>query len=221
MSSGYFHFDFYPRPPRGGRPRDPLDQGRHIGISTHALHEEGDQEIDAASFPAMRFLPTPSTRRATVDSFDPLRHRLNFYPRPPRGGRPQKTGWVQDTQDISTHALHEEGDIVRVVKHWRHLLFLPTPSTRRATIRGAGVVAMVSISTHALHEEGDIKPWRCFMKSIKISTHALHEEGDVIECVDFRRGHCSFLPTPSTRRATHVRRDRSDRDFSSYPRPPR
>ena len=87
MSSGYFHFDFYPRPPRGGRPRDPLDQGRHIGISTHALHEEGDQEIDAASFPAMRFLPTPSTRRATV-------HRAA----------------AADGGGISTHALHEEGD---------------------------------------------------------------------------------------------------------------
>ena len=82
-----------------------------LAISTHALHEEGDSSIRPLSRQNLIFLPTPSTRRATVDSFDPLRHRLNFYPRPPRGGRPQKTGWVQDTQDISTHALHEEGDL--------------------------------------------------------------------------------------------------------------
>ena len=59
--------DFYPRPPRGGRP--PERQRHHPGrqISIHALREEGD-------FPGGI----------------PCRLRGHFYPRPPRGGRQQK-----------------------------------------------------------------------------------------------------------------------------------
>ena len=35
-----------------------------------------------------KFLPTPSARRATVEVGDDIAGRGNFYPRPPRGGRP-------------------------------------------------------------------------------------------------------------------------------------
>ena len=34
---------FYPRPPRGGRPLEPLDLIFPPGISIHALREEGDE----------------------------------------------------------------------------------------------------------------------------------------------------------------------------------
>ena len=57
-------FDFYPRPPRGGR-REIL--GRFCilyDISIHALREEGDPGMDEADMVIM-----------------------DFYPRPPRGGR--------------------------------------------------------------------------------------------------------------------------------------
>ena len=33
---------FYPRPPRGGRPRGPYDPRQQAPISIHALREEGD-----------------------------------------------------------------------------------------------------------------------------------------------------------------------------------
>ena len=59
-SSAYF----YPRPPRGGRPRGPHDPRQQAPISIHALREEGDA---GASITALR--------------------QSNFYPRPPRGGR--------------------------------------------------------------------------------------------------------------------------------------
>ena len=58
-------FNFYPRPPRGGR-LWPGRCGSAIGfISIHALREEGD--IDAPGFGIydVRFLSTPSARRAT------------------------------------------------------------------------------------------------------------------------------------------------------------
>ena len=60
--------NFYPRPPRGGRPRQ-QNRGERTGI----------------------FLSTPSARRATLSSSVSLCRASNFYPRPPRGGRPSST----------------------------------------------------------------------------------------------------------------------------------
>ena len=100
---------FYPRPPRGGRLRQ-NDIHRNIGeISIHALREEGDKvsseyrKIFCISIHALReegdfvgagpririlsFLSTPSARRATSVLCQPLPRLVNFYPRPPRGGR--------------------------------------------------------------------------------------------------------------------------------------
>ncbi len=36
--------DFYPRPPRGGRPHNAGDGAVHVLISIHALREEGDEK---------------------------------------------------------------------------------------------------------------------------------------------------------------------------------
>ena len=81
--------DFYPRPPRGGR------QGHHPGshgaaeISIHALREEGDLVIGQTVPNQFAFLSTPSARRATHGLSQHSAVLLNFYPRPPRGGRRQ------------------------------------------------------------------------------------------------------------------------------------
>ena len=84
-------------------------------ISIHALREEGD-----ASRPNRRRRPR------------------NFYPRPPRGGRPAALLGAGVSISISIHALREEGDL------W-----------------GMGhVVIAAAISIHALREEGDPKPSR-------------------------------------------------------------
>ena len=61
---GSTQIDFYPRPPRGGRPEPPKQDEPPKQISIHALREEGDGDESGQ----------PST-----DS--------DFYPRPPRGGR--------------------------------------------------------------------------------------------------------------------------------------
>ena len=83
--------------------------------------------------------------------------RYNFYPRPPRGGRPGDVpgGEVLDqflstpsarraTSDfaphfcarlISIHALREEGDLLSTTAKAATALFLSTPSARRATNR--------------------------------------------------------------------------------------
>ena len=87
----------------------PTLQDSALCISTHALREEGD--------------PCPMRAR---------RNSLNFYPRPPRGGRHCRHRGGARGVAISTHALREEGDI------------------------GSGeVYTIYRISTHALREEGD------------------------------------------------------------------
>ena len=101
---------FYPRPPRGGRPFQQVPLGLLRRISIHALREEGDAMLFFSgskhrkflSTPSARratwilpkktppriFLSTPSARRATHDHPGTARHGRDFYPRPPRGGRP-------------------------------------------------------------------------------------------------------------------------------------
>ena len=60
-----------------------------ISISIHALREEGDSLSEAIT-----------------------KLKADFYPRPPRGGRP--LGWISEPikpLNISIHALREEGDL--------------------------------------------------------------------------------------------------------------
>ena len=56
------------------------------------------------------FLSTPSARRATLPTTGIRYMALDFYPRPPRGGRRTLRGWKRDG-----------------------IKFLSTPSARRAT----------------------------------------------------------------------------------------
>ena len=125
--------NFYPRPPRGGRPanRSPPNtrlpflstpsarratgahrhSGRYDSISIHALREEGDRQTDESQNQA-----------------------LDFYPRPPRGGRLARPDHEGAVLAISIHALREEGDLSLRRKTYRHRVFLSTPSARRATL---------------------------------------------------------------------------------------
>ena len=78
---------FYPRPPRGGRQSCPHSRLQRLGISIHALREEGD-----------------------LHPGDGGSCRYDFYPRPPRGGRLGGILYGGRGQGISIHALREEGD---------------------------------------------------------------------------------------------------------------
>ena len=57
------------------------------------------------------------------------------------------------------------------------MIFLPTPSVRRATAGPTAGELAEDISTHALREEGDLLLAFEFQTKT-ISTHALREEGD-------------------------------------------
>ena len=128
----------------------------------------------------------------------PLSNFTNFYPRPPRGGRPSVNDLSNAVgQFLSTPSARR----ATMIKHRAdsiQKLFLSTPSARRAT----GVIP----DGHA---------------GIKISIHALREEGD-LERVTLQLISAIFLSTPSARRATglNLRPSISFVD-NFYPRPPR
>ena len=81
---------FYPRPPRGGRPSSAGNADESAQISIHALREEGDAINQRIEKRLPIFLSTPSARRATHGGGKALYFFCDFYPRPPRGGRPER-----------------------------------------------------------------------------------------------------------------------------------
>ena len=127
--------DFYPRPPRGGRPSFLVSAAVCFGISIHALREEGDSH--AGSSPAG--LP-------------------NFYPRPPRGGRHVTTlNYPRIIEFLSTPSARRATS-ARGSRFVWSARFLSTPSARRATHTLVVVLRVYQISIHALREEGDTSP---------------------------------------------------------------
>ena len=58
----------------------------------------------------VKFLSTPSARRATMEVTGGSSTSEDFYPRPPRGGRRNLGSPLRGGADISIHALREEGD---------------------------------------------------------------------------------------------------------------
>ena len=152
MATAYF----YPRPPRGGRRPSPADS-QHLPYFYPRPPRGGRHSAASSDVPVGRFLSTPSARRAThkglhsgrlqIISIHALREEgdvfvspesspgRNFYPRPPRGGRPQGQRSSHCSHQISIHALREEGDRLTSEGFPRWWIFLSTPSARRATPR--------------------------------------------------------------------------------------
>ena len=154
-----------------------------------------------SGYTQQQFLSTPSARRATVAVAGAAALAIDFYPRPPRGGRPGIVGLhcvaknisihaLREEGDfsvhlpvrchpISIHALREEGDVAGVVSLWVVHRFLSTPSARRATCCPRCCLHPFGISIHALREEGDGKHRSGVVLGGFISIHALREEGDI------------------------------------------
>ena len=190
---------FYPRPPRGGRPRSSsrdfvdalflstpsarraticgLDAMSALAISIHALREEGDGPLTCAFDISSQFLSTPSARRATCH------HSCN-----------------QLMLLISIHALREEGDgssshrpcrcryfyprpprggrLVTSVALLTSSKFLSTPSARRATSFGARPCAASGYFYPRPPRGGRLRRSGRWPVPDPISIHALREEGD-------------------------------------------
>ena len=119
----------------------PLGADRLHQISIHALREEGDRPVDVGLGPVTKFLSTPSARRATPSLYYFSCIVSNFYPRPPRGGRPNPARAGQDIHQISIHALREEGDLVTITRTPTMLNFYPRPPRGGRPARGTETLA--------------------------------------------------------------------------------
>ena len=170
-------FDFYPRPPRGGRPQVGVKGDVAYNISIHALREEGDCRGSRASFSSLKFLSTPSARRATlILTLEVILWKFLSTPSARRATAMVKNVRRDSTisihalreegdgscatpnifaSPISIHALREEGDRGSLMAFLSLFIFLSTPSARRATVGSVGNVQFSCISIHALREEGD------------------------------------------------------------------
>ena len=215
--------------------------GEKTVISIHALREEGDACTHPVFDVAIVFLSTPSARRATSGDNTQSLPICDFYPRPPRGGRPSAFPPGRPGCRISIHALREEGDgflakmqtsrpyfYPRPPRGGRpyagtpyHLFgrFLSTPSARRAT-EGDFLFIGWCCNFYPRPPRGGRrlvpeKKGRCriFLStpSARRATQRLHGDG--------RRWR--FLSTPSARRAT-FEKGAMPYDYEHfYPRPPR
>ena len=165
-----------------------------VAISIHALREEGDSGAFYRAYsPFISIHALREEGDVCLVRHDPVHD--DFYPRPPRGGRPG--GFSAPSTNV---------------------LFLSTPSARRATINKGHPRRSLSISIHALREEGDVIRAPLPPKLV-ISIHALREEGDLRH-----RGKAAFCGI-----SIHALREEGD-DFhhraiynyhNFYPRPPR
>ena len=105
--------------------------------------------------------------------------RTYFYPRPPRGGRLGVIGqYGHRLIFLSTPSARRATTSASPIEGKKQ--FLSTPSARRATKNNLRIGGVRRISIHALREEGD---------------HILHAVGQVARV---------FLSTPSARRATAI-----------------
>ena len=136
-------------------------------------------------------------RRATTKTSVCVLWGANFYPRPPRGGRLLDADSDTFYIKISIHALREEGDFRHQHSPAFLMIFLSTPSARRATSYRMG-------SPFSLRDFYPRPPRGGRRPQVRRNLHRI-----------------KFLSTPSARRATDSRSDHDSIVRNFYPRPPR
>ena len=192
---------FYPRPPRGGRLailyRNPLHP---VFLSTPSARRATCTV--ARSYSAdNQFLSTPSARRATLVYIrDGRNHQISIHALREEGDPP--TCVYLRSHNISIHALREEGDPTASRCYLNADNFYPRPPRGGRPWRQAARRFHKIISIHALREEGDSgvqllrEPHRNF--------YPRPPRGGRHKQVGGRLASCTFLSTPSARRATRT-----------------
>ena len=192
----------------------------NLGISIHALREEGDVPDLFCADHDVLFLSTPSARRATSRGQQARGVTEYFYPRPPRGGRRK---------------------VRRAQRHFRRN-FYPRPPRGGRHYYDYNKLYIISISIHALREEGDYPTWLRFCGCCYFYPRpprgGRHQSLESCQKASEnfyprpprggRRSGCPvascrwiFLSTPSARRATALPEMSTSSGVDFYPRPPR
>ena len=167
---------FYPRPPRGGRHTDRPPISRPRPISIHALREEGDFSRKSPGLTLMRFLSTPSARRATSPHKSlqitnrflstpsarratscrfPCQMLLSFLSTPSARRATLLSISMSNAPFYFYPRPPRGGRPGTAINHDVYIQFLSTPSARRATQGQGWRPPYFGISIHALREEGD------------------------------------------------------------------
>ena len=177
---------------------------------------------DVTIYAAAKFLSTPSARRATADPRGAVATLVNFYPRPPRGGRrrPAMTVTIFSPFLSTPSARRATWSAMSKVTI---KLFLSTPSARRATSSSLARACTPTYFYPRPPRGGRLSTRAAMQHRYMISIHALREEGDGRQAGQAagrhhfyprppRGGRLStkgipaaafrFLSTPSARRAT-------------------
>ena len=187
-------------------------------ISIHALREEGDNAYVLWQRSDIDFYPRPPRGGRPAAQVTP--HEMpNFYPRPPRGGRLAVLAFSALLAAISIHALREEGDRRGYRDRPDPVDFYPRPPRGgRQRLRLVAAQRHRFLSTPSARRATKLRGYGRSRRDISI--HALREEGDL----RFRRKTAApipFLSTPSARRATFPCLIVMSRPSNFYPRPPR
>ena len=104
-----------------------------VGISIHALREEGDALQRAGTGKTVKFQSTPSARRAT-HQYTGAQPRVDISIHALREeGDCSLLEQIITRKNISIHALREEGDVYQASDTSALSKFQSTPSARRAT----------------------------------------------------------------------------------------
>ena len=231
---------FYPRPPRGGRRSG---RGRNTDRRSYFYPRPprgGRHPVLELCIQQIRFLSTPSARRATSRPRQTARPSMNFYPRPPRGGRRGENGstvtmeyfyprpprggrpakLVQDDlgRNISIHALREEGDGSCSLCSTLPRNFYPRPP--RGGRQESGDRKPVPGYFYPRPPRGG-RPGRSFpaSRSRRFLSTPSARRATTVSGNTIQAG--KFLSTPSARRATAWPKRNAVRCHNFYPRPPR
>ena len=170
---------------------------KYLKISIHALREEGDLLALILSYCI-----------------------LNFYPRPPRGGRLQRFQRHDQRRVISIHALREEGDVDDFSFKGNPINFYPRPPRggRRASAISGGKVEVFLSTPPAWWATYFIAPEATVLF---FSSPALREVGDVVGCCGEVHAVNDFYPRPPRGgRPASITYGGLEDDYF-YPRPPR
>ena len=189
--------NFYPRPPRGGRLLIAHPPCTYLTFLSTPSARRATRGTSMKAATKTLFLSTPSARRATGAARAAERSRQYFYPRPPRGGRPQRTAGRKQRGDFyprPPRGGRREGKLTAYTRGE----FLSTPSARRATS-----IRSMCCSPGAYFYPRPPRGGRPPVGTRKAACHEL------------------FLSTPSARRTTVSVSPEAAVLPNFYPRPPR
>ena len=125
--------NFYPRPPRGGRLNGVSSSVELDTISIHALREEGDFETPTCTIFFSQISIHALREEGDCRGSAPCSGARHFYPRPPRGGRHALSSLMVRLMLFLSTPSARRATLSSMAKILRSWLFLSTPSARRAT----------------------------------------------------------------------------------------